>query len=233
MNLEDQRVAQEEEAERLRVREAEAARRRLEERRRQEEEQRLLAREEEGRRRELLRREEEARLEAIKLAEIETARRHAESDARRKMLARSHDHEQRMAALMQDRTKKRLRMGVIASALLAIGMAIGGAVWVQQTERRVAEDRLALELEAKRLQEERDREIDDLLQKIERSKGIESAALQVLKEKLRILEEEKRAAQGKEPATKGPPPERIKPVSPSPEKEICSEGDPMCDTLGR
>jgi hypothetical protein len=233
MSLEDERVAHEEESERGRIEAAEAARREIEEERRREEEKRLFALEERTRREQLLRREEEARLEAIKLAEIETARHHAESEARRRMLAQSQDHEQRMAAILHDRAKKRLRLGVVASAALAVGIGVFGLMWIEQTERRVADERATLERETRRLQDERDEKIDDLLREIERSKDSKSGLLKELQGKLHILEEEKRLEGEKVPPPKGPTKPPQKPVKPPLKTEICLKGDPMCDNLGR
>lgn len=139
MTLEKDRVSEEEELER-RAEEAMLRERRADEARRlAEEEARLRDAEERRRRDELRLREEHARLDAIRQAEVERARLETESAGRLEQLRRHQAHEKELAALHQDRGKKRLRLFALATVGLLVAALIGGGVVIKgQLDRQHA-----------------------------------------------------------------------------------------------
>lgn len=136
MNLEEDRIKQEEN-ERRRVEEAAVQARLAEERRaREAEESRLRAAEEERRQNEQRSREEQARLDAIRHAEIEKARLEAENAARMEQLRRQQEHEQKIHALSQDQGKKKLLWIAIGSGVVLFIALIGGGVAIKNSMDR-------------------------------------------------------------------------------------------------
>src|SRR4029079_12230840 len=108
MNLEQQRLREEEDAARRKAEAEAAARSNAERRLREEQQARIVAEENRRRAEEVQRREQAARLEAIRLAELERVRIDAERQERLAMMEQAQDHERKVAALTQDRQKKRL-----------------------------------------------------------------------------------------------------------------------------
>ncbi|HVJ21738.1 MAG TPA: hypothetical protein VM686_40315 [Polyangiaceae bacterium] len=122
MSLEENRIRDEEADKERRARE-EQERRASEDRAKRDAEERRIRDEEERRRaEEQRRREEEARVEAIKHGELAKAQAEAEHRARMEAMAAQQAHEQQLAALNSDDTKKRLK--------LYVGLAIGAVVLV-------------------------------------------------------------------------------------------------------
>ena len=145
MTLEKDRVRAEEDLER-RAEEAILRQRRDDEARRAADEEARMHEAEEHRRREAQRsREENARLDAIRQAEVERARLEAESAGRLEQLKRQQEHEKELATLHQDRGKKRLRIFAFSSvALLLVALVGGGVVIKGQLDRqRALEGQLA------------------------------------------------------------------------------------------
>lgn len=134
MSLEEDRIKQEEDA-RKRAEDAAMQARQAEERRKQEEENARLREAEERRRQEEQRsREEQARVDAIKQAEVERARLEAENRARMETLARQQAHEKEIAALSQDKSKKNLRLivGLTIGALFIVAGGAGAFIYNQK-----------------------------------------------------------------------------------------------------
>jgi colicin import membrane protein len=125
MELEEERVNQERRARDLAEQAALRAKRDAEDRAREQEEARLAADEEARRREEQRVREAQARLDAIRHAEVERARLDAENHARMETLARQQAFEKEIHALDQDKSKKRLKVavGVTVGALVVIASA--------------------------------------------------------------------------------------------------------------
>lgn len=126
MSLERQRLREEEESQRARAEAEIAAKRAREQRAREEQEARL--REEEARQRaeEARRRESEARIEAIRLGEVERIRIEAEQRQRIALMEQANDHERKLAALKEDKQKRRLtRILTIGGALMALVFTVG------------------------------------------------------------------------------------------------------------
>jgi colicin import membrane protein len=140
MNLEEDRIKQEESV-RQRQEQAEVqAKLDAERRSREEEETRLQAEENKRRAEEQRTREEAARLTAIHQAEIEKARLAAESAARIEQLRHVQEHEIQIKTLTQDKHKKRLTLiAGGAGAFLLIALVGGGLIIKNQSDLRDAE----------------------------------------------------------------------------------------------
>jgi colicin import membrane protein len=131
MNLEEDRIKQEE-TERQRQEQAVInARLEAERKAREEEEARMRAAEEQRRQAEQRSREEQARLEAIRHAEIEKARLEAENAARLEQLRAHQAHEQNITALKQDKGKKNLLFIAIGAGILLVVVMIGGGIAIK------------------------------------------------------------------------------------------------------
>jgi colicin import membrane protein len=145
MNLEENRIKEEEQEKDRRAR-AEAERRAREDAERRAAEELRLRNEEETRRAEELRRKEEStRLEAIRLGEIEKAKAEAEHQARLQAMHAQQAHEQHIAALNSDSTKKRLKLIVgIVSAVLVVGGILTAVLVSKANEEQRKRDAIAL-----------------------------------------------------------------------------------------
>jgi colicin import membrane protein len=130
MNLEQQRIREEEEAARKRAEAESIVRMEIERRKREEQQARLHAEENRRRAEEAQRREMEARLEAIRVAELEKVRIDAEQKVRIALLEQANEHERKLAALTQDEQKRRLkRILIYGGAFMAALFATGGGVY--------------------------------------------------------------------------------------------------------
>lgn len=139
MNLEEDRIKQEENERQRQEQAVIQARMEAERKAREEEEARIAAAEEQRRQAEQRQREEAARLEAIRHAEVEKARLDAENAARLEQLRAQQAHEQNLTALKQDKSKKNLTYiaaGVGVALVLAIG--IGGYLVKVQSDKAAA-----------------------------------------------------------------------------------------------
>jgi colicin import membrane protein len=131
MNLEEDRIKQEE-TERQRQEQAVVnARLEAERKAREEEEARMAAAEEHRRQGEQRSREEQARLEAIRHAELEKARLDAENAARLEQLRAHQAHEQNITALKQDKGKKNLLYIAVGVGILLFVVMIGGGIVIK------------------------------------------------------------------------------------------------------
>lgn len=238
MDLENERINEERAAERAQ-REAEEAKRarvRLEQQRKEEEALRAL--EEQRRIQESLRREEDARLDAIRHAEIEKARHLAESEAKRILLAQAQEHERRMAEVTRDRVKQRLGRATVTGAVLVVGLLVAGVAAFSAYQERTERERLALEAQAMQASERKIEEIRLLRQKIDAATANGSERIETMRRKLEELERErgKKPNPPTSPPVVGKPPPRKTPAPSPPSAPVapqCAEGDPMCEALGR
>ncbi len=174
MNLEEDRIRQEDE-ERKRRAEAEVQARLEAERRAREQEQARLQAEEERRRTDEQRKKEEAaRLDAIRHAEVEKARVEAEQRARIEAMSRQQEHQLQMSALEHDEHKKKLQriatFGVGGGAILLIGglFLYFGKIKPESDARELAARQALVQQaeESKKLQQqlsEQTQKINDLL----------------------------------------------------------------------
>jgi len=140
MNLEEDRIKQEESARQQQAAAAERARLDAERRARDEEEARLRADDDRRRAEEQRAREDSARLDAIRHAEMEKARLDAENAARTEQLRHQQEHERQIKALSQDKHKKRLTLIATGAGIsLLIALVGGGLYFKNQADERAAE----------------------------------------------------------------------------------------------
>lgn len=178
-------------------------------------------------------RAEAARLDAIKLAEVQRAKADADHWAKLEAARQEHEHMQRLQALRSDKGKQRLLYGVIGCvALLVVGGA-GGAILLKRSAEEAETARLASEANA--------RERDALLEQSKRMAGEAAAAatmyasakseverLAAAKEQERVKAEQVRLAAEiakHPPSPGGRPPNDSKPKGDKPQ---CAPGDPLC-----
>jgi colicin import membrane protein len=130
MNLEEDRIRQEDDQKRKAEEEAARVRAEAERRAREEEESRLRAIEDKRRAEEQRTREESARLDAIRHAEVEKARLEAENQGRMEQLRRQQEHERQLALVTQDKSKKRLVFIAVSIGVVALGGLVAAAVFI-------------------------------------------------------------------------------------------------------
>lgn len=225
MTIEEQRI-QEEEAARQRARAAAAEARAQAARKQREEEGARAQLEEERRRAEISRRrEEEARLSAMRAAEIEKARIEAESRGRIEVMARQAEQERALVALRSSTSGARRAAG-IGVAVAAAAIAAGAAFYYGQIKPEA--DRAAAAQQAVVAErDEQNRKLQDEQRKLEQK--IADAERQ-------IFEEKKKKAIAM--ATAEPRPTtsaRILPAGPKPQKSCkpCADRDsPLCGLDG-
>ena len=140
MNLEEDRIKQEEASRRAQADAETQARLAAERRAREEEESRLRADDERRRNDEQRMREDQARVEAIRHAEVEKARIDAEHNARLESLRHQQEHERHMKALSQDKHKKQLTIAAVGAAILLIVGGITGGLALKNANDKAAAD---------------------------------------------------------------------------------------------
>jgi colicin import membrane protein len=146
MNLEEDRIRSEEAERTAAAAAAEKAKADAERSAREAEEARIRAEEERRRLDEQRSREETARLEAIRVAEVEKARIEAEQRARLEAMAAQQQHERSLAAINQDQSKKKLRnMLIVGGAVVGIGLIGGGFALYKSNADRTAQDQARAE----------------------------------------------------------------------------------------
>jgi hypothetical protein len=127
MNLEQQRIREEDDARQAALEALQRARLDEERAARVEQEERIRAEESRRRAEEAARREESARHEAIRLAGVEKARVEGEQRARIAILEQAQRHERDLAALGQDAQKRRLLRTLLVGGALSLALLGGGA----------------------------------------------------------------------------------------------------------
>lgn len=230
MGLEEDRIREEEAQKEAAARAAHEAKLAAERAAREAEEARMRAEEEERQRDDQRRKEEAARLEAIRVAEIERARAEAEHQARLASVTAQQQHEATMAALSQDRHKKRLQImvGVIGGVLLIGGVA--GVAMFQQNKSD-NERRAAIEAASRK-------EAEDKLQRLQREFEMASRKEQELSrslasakdeaERTRLQAELDKAKKDKDKAGGGIRPGGGGPKPAGAAKAACNPNDPLC-----
>jgi len=177
MNLEEDRIKQEDEEKRRRADADVQARVDAERRAREQELARLNAEEERKLRDEQRKKEDAARLEAIRHAEVEKARVEAEQRARMESLSKQQEHERALSSLKHDEHKKKLQRMVMLSiggAVLLLVAVLGiylGKIKPETEAREAAAQAAYLQQadEAKKLQhqlEEQSQKVNDLVAKL-------------------------------------------------------------------
>ncbi|MFT3764472.1 MAG: hypothetical protein QM820_02980 [Minicystis sp.] len=233
MNLEEDRIKNEEAEKAAAVAAAEKAKSDAERVAREAEEARIRAEEERRRLDEARAREEAARLEAIRHAEVEKARLEAEQKARLEAMAAQQAHEANLAKLTHDEGKKKLRNLLIGGSLVAV-LGIGGLVAFlvkshDESQRAIAAVEAAkkdAEEKAKKKEaelKEQQAKVDGLLAQLASAKD-EATKLELQKK----LEEEQRKSETIRKGTGGPGPKGDAPAAP---KKKCTPGDPLCTDI--
>jgi colicin import membrane protein len=234
MSLEEDRIRGEEEQKAAAAAAAEKARLEAEKIAREAEEARIRAEEERRRTDEQRSREETARLEAIRIAEVEKARLETEQKARLDAMTAQQSHERSLAALKHDESKKSLRKmliyGAVAVVILGGGGTFLGVRSYQESQRLAAAERQ----EKERLEEENKKalaeakaqaaKMESLLAQLNSAKD-EATRLALQKQLEEAKKEQEEAARrrggGGKPAAGG----GTKPAC------NCTPGDPLCSCL--
>ncbi len=236
MNLEEDRIRQEESERRRQADAAEAARADAERKSRDAEEQRLRAEDERRRVEEQRGREENARLEAIRHAEVEKARVEAEQSARMEALRRQQEHERQIAVIAQDKSKKNLKFAAIGIGVVLLVALVGGgmAIKSQSDASTVAEARHKSELaEQKAAADALQRKLEEQTSAV---KGLESDVANAKDEAARAEALAKLNAAKSERSNTAQRLTNVssgggsKPAAPRPAC-TCTPGDPLCSCL--
>lgn len=237
MNLEEDRIKQEED-EKARAEQAVVDARLAEERRlREEEEARQQAADNARRAEEQRQREEAARLEAIRQGEVEKAKADAENQARLAAMRQQQEHEQKLTAINQDKKKKQLTfaIGGVVALLVLVGVGAGIAINQSNAKTQAAlEEMRARENEVAALQASMTQQKAEAARIDEQLKSTTDVATRLQLEKQK-QENEKRqkeiaaneaaaaAAAARAKANSG-----SKGSSASAPKGSCPPGDPLC-----
>ncbi|RYE85339.1 MAG: hypothetical protein EOO75_17070 [Myxococcales bacterium] len=237
MNLEEDRLRQEEQ-DRKRLVEDEDRRRREEEQAKMRSEQERLQQEEERRRQDdLRRREDETRLEGIRQAEIEKKRIEAERAAQLEAMSKQQEHARQLALIQQDQGKKKLRntlIGVgVGSALLIGGLVVLGVNKSKENEAQqlAAQQELQRKNEeaekAKKDAEEAQKRITQLMDDLRNAKDetTRAALAAKLTEAQNSLNKPAAGVGGPRPAGAKPGGDTGGPAKPA---KACPPGDPLC-----
>lgn len=236
MNLEEDRIRQEEE-ERQRAVNAEAQARMDAERRAQEQEEARMRAEDERRRFEEQRvREETARVEAIRQGEVERARLDAENAARLEAMRHQQEHERHITALKEDKGKKQITIIAVAVGVLLLFGAVGGGILfkVQSDKQAAAEKRHQAESAAQQAQV--DKLMNELRSQNEAVAGLEASVRDAKDEAARRAAEQRLAeAKNQRAATQGritsmQTPTGTKATTPR-AACTCQSGDPLCSCI--
>ncbi len=233
MNLEEDRIRNEETERSAAAASAERARVEAERQAREAEEHRIRAEEERRRSDEQRSREEQARLEAIRHAEVEKARVEAEQRARLEAMAAQQKHEQNLAVLQHDQGKKKLRNlligGVIGVLVLGSGAGFLAYSSYQDSQRKAAaleaKNRDAEERAAKLEREMKDSQAkaDSLVAALSSAKDdAERARLQ------KQLDDEKAHQDDIKKGRPGVPGGKTGGTSGGATGKKCAPGDPLC-----
>jgi colicin import membrane protein len=229
MNLEEDRIREEEAEKEAKAKADLEAKLEAERAAREAEEARIRAEEEARHAEEVRRKEEAARVEAIKQGELERARSDAAHRARMEQMTAQQAHEYQVAALTQDKTKKKLQIIVgIAVGVLLIGGVAGGLAFKAHQEE--AQKKAAI-LEAQRKDtEERLRRLQNEFELARRKEeelqgSLANAKDEATRAKLQAeLDAQRAKTQAAGKAVKGGGP------SDAPtKKKQCAPGDPLCD----
>jgi colicin import membrane protein len=236
LDLESERLRDEEFARREEQQKTEHARLQRERQQQEEEQARLVALDEQIRRTEQLRREEDARLFAIQAAELEKARLVAESQVRLRLMAQEQAHQENIARILEGGSKKKLRLGLAFSALAFVGLSVFGIVLFRVREAQVSHEVERLQKAARDKERELDLQIKALQQRLGRLDTADNKTRVVLQDEIEKLTRQRGSwpdAEGskevKPKITQPSRTERREPrQDPPPPKRPCPEGDPMC-----
>jgi colicin import membrane protein len=231
MNLEEDRIREEEAQKEAQAKAELEARQAAERTARQAEEARLRSEEEARRVDEQRRKEEATRLDAIRQGELERARADAEHRARLEAMNSQQAHEQTIAALTQDKHKKRLQVvvGITVGVLLIVG--VGGGIAIKQNLDDSAKEK-ALHIAQQKETEERLRRLQNDFDTAARREQELQASLanskdEATRAKLQAeLEQQRQRTQAAGKAVKSG---AGSDSAPKKKASNCAPGDPLCD----
>jgi colicin import membrane protein len=167
MNLEEDRIRQEESARKAKQEAELQARLDAERRQREEEEARLQGETNRRRAEEQRVREEQARVEAIRHAEVEKARLDAENAARIEAMRHQQEHERHLQSIKQDKHKRNLLIAAVGVSLLLVFGAVGAVVVIKGQNEKAA----AIAADSARQLAEQQAKVDALNKQIEDGKN--------------------------------------------------------------
>jgi colicin import membrane protein len=232
MSLEEDRIRSEEAEKAAAFAAAQKAKAEAERAAREAEESRIRAESERRRMEEQRTREDAARVEAIRVAEIEKARMEAEQRARIEAMAAQQSHERSLAALREDKGKKTLRSLLIGgSAVVAVGVLVTGYMVYQtqqQNQARIAAaaaeraEAEAAAAAARARADESQRKIDSLLMQLANAND-QATRLSLQKA---LQDEQDKVKKSVPGGARGP----VAPKGGS-AKPACAPGDPLCSNL--
>ncbi len=239
MNLEEDRIRQEDVDRQKEQDDKERKRRAAEEEQLRLEQERIRAEEERRRQEEQRKREDETRLDAIRQAEIEKKRIEAERAAQLEAMAKQQEHARQLALIEQDNSKKKLRntlFGVGAASFLVIAGGLGlyfgkikpesdAKALTAENDRRAAADEAE---KAKREAQESQAKITALLDDLKNAKD-ERTRIE-LEQKLKDAQDSLAAKKGGAVGRVGGGPAKAGGDSggPKPTGGKCPPGDPLC-----
>src|SRR5260370_11352268 len=237
MNLEEDRIRQEDDEKRKRAEAEVQARQEAERRAREQEQARLHAEEERRRTDEQRKKEEAARVEAIRHAEVEKARVEAEQRAKLQVMSQQQAHQLQLSTLQHDEHKKKLQRMVTFSVGGGAILLIGGLFLYfgkikPDNDAREATARAALVQQAeesRKLQaqlSEQSQKVNDLLGQLSSAQDDKTRA--ELKAKLSEAQQnQQRLAKRAASSGGGGEDKPAKPKAPC----NCQPGDPLCSCL--
>lgn len=238
MNLEEDRIRQEDDDRRAKEQAEQQARMDAERRAHESEEARIRAEDERRRQDEQRTREDQARVEAIRHAEVEKARHDAENQARLRQMQQQQDHERQLAALSQDKKKKQLMyIAVGIGAVLVLGSAGGGYAFYRSTKEaervRILKDQeiAQKQVQLDKLMAEFKQQADTIAQAQADAANAKSDADRLAaQQKLRDLQEQQRKTQANINAVRSAGSRQGSSGAPRPAC-TCQTGDPLCACL--
>jgi colicin import membrane protein len=236
MNLEEDRIRQEEDEKKKRAEAEVHARLEAEKRAREQEQSRLHAEEERRRSEEQRKKEEAARLEAIRHAEIEKARVEAEQKAKLEAMTQQQAHQLQLSTLQHDEHKKKLQRMVTFSVGGGVILLIGalflyfGKIKPDNDAREAAARAQLMQQaeESRKLQAqlaEQSQKVNDLLGQLASAQDDKTRA--ELKAKLVDAQQQQTRLAKKAASGGGAGEAASKPKPPC----NCQPGDPLCSCL--
>lgn len=239
MNLEEDRIRQEEDDKQKKADAEMQARLESERRTREAEEGRIRDEENRKRAEEQRSREESARLEAMRQAEVERARVEAENAARIQAMQSQQEHERQLTVIKESHGKKKITYIAVGVGVVAFLGLIGGGIALKTQSDKQALAEAAHKAEMAEYQSKLDKATKDLDAQNQAVKDLEGAVKnaktdadrQAAEAKLLAAKEEqkKKAGQVSSVRTNGPPAGvgASKPAKPC----NCQPGDPLCSCL--
>ncbi len=236
MNLEEDRIRQEDDDKKKRAEAEVQSRLEAEKRAREQEQARLHAEEERRRSDEQRKKEDAARLDAIRHAEVEKARVEAEQRAQLEAMSKQQAHQLQLSTLQHDEHKKKLQRMVTFSLGGGAILLIGGLFLYfgkikPENDAREAATRAALMQQAeesKKLQaqlSEQSQKVNDLLGQLASAQDDKTRA--ELKAKLNEAQQNQARLAKRAAGSGGGGDTAPKPAKPC----NCQPGDPLCSCL--